>query len=70
MKMPFKDPAAPKQRKMSANFAAPTKTQATEDLFMPAGDDYGVGMRQPIGTEKQVSTSVVPKGARCDLLIK
>ena len=37
-------------RKSSKTFAAPDKEQATTGRFMPAGDNYGVGHANPIGT--------------------
>ena len=46
---PFKDPIAPKERKTSPNFAAPTKDEATTGRYMCAGDHYGVGFRTPVG---------------------
>ena len=52
---PFKDPIAPRERKTSSNYVAPSKEGATTGRFMPAGDDYGVGFRTPIGKEKASS---------------
>ena len=46
---PFKQPLAPKEKKSSKNFAAPSKEQATTGRFMPAGTNYGVGFKQPVG---------------------
>lgn len=67
MKKPFEDPIAYKERKTSRNFAAPTKGQATTGRFMVAGDDYGVGHRQPVGKEKVSDKSPIPQGAKCFL---
>lgn len=48
----YENPHAPRKRQSSYDFAAPTKEQATTGRFMCAGDDYGVGFRQPSGKEK------------------
>ncbi len=58
--MKFKDPIRPKFRKCSENFAAPKQSQTTTGYFMPAGDDYGVGFRQPVGKEKAKSEYAIP----------
>jgi len=63
--MVFKDRIAPKERKSSKTFAAPTKDQAFSGKFMAAGDDYGVGFAQPIGTTKETSKLYVPQESRC-----
>jgi hypothetical protein len=62
---PFKDPIAPKSRKADKNFVAPTKEGATTGRFMPPGDDYGVGFRTPVGTEKVSSKEVIPMKSKC-----
>lgn len=54
-KTPFKNPIEPRQRKKSEWFAAPTKEGATTGRYpgglTAAGDNYGVGFRQPVGKE-------------------
>lgn len=62
---PFKDPIAPKARKVDKNFVAPTKEQATTGKFMAPGDDYGVGFRTPVGTLKESSKEVIPMKSKC-----
>ena len=64
MKKHFKDALAVKERKASANFAAPTKERATTGYFMRAGDDYGVGHRQPISGEGS-KESPIPQKSMC-----
>lgn len=59
----FKDALEVKERKASKTFAAPTQARATTGYFMAAGDSYGVGHRNPIGTEKQSSESPIPQKA-------
>ena len=63
--MVFKDRTAPKKRESSKTFAAPTKCQAYDGRFMMAGDDYGVGFAQPIGTEKQTGKEAIPQKSKC-----
>ncbi len=58
--MKFKEPIRPKSRKTSATFAAPKQSKATTGYFMPAGDDYGVGFRQPVGKDKATSDYAIP----------
>ena len=65
MKTPFKDSIAYKQRKTSSPFAAPTKEQATTGRFMDAGDNYGVGHRNPIGAFKQSNETPIPQKSVC-----
>jgi hypothetical protein len=65
MKDPFKNPLAPKERMSSKTFAAPTKEQATTGMFMPAGDNYGVGFKQPLGKLKASKGSAVPMESKC-----
>ncbi len=48
---PFRDPIEAKSGSTSKTFAAPTKEQATTGRFMVAGDNYGVGFKQPVGKE-------------------
>lgn len=61
----LKNPIAPKQRKSSAVFAAPTKEQATTGHFMVAGDDYGVGFKQAVGKEKASNKGGIPMESKC-----
>jgi len=62
--MLFKNPIAPKSRKADKNFAAPTKEQATTGRFMPAGDSYGTGFRQKVGTERPSKGLHVPQKSK------
>ena len=64
---PFKDPIAPKERKTSPNFAAPTKDEATTGRYMCAGDHYGVGFRTPVGKEKArgMDSGPIPMKSSC-----
>lgn len=63
--MVFEDRTAPRQRKSSKTFAAPTKCKAYNGRFMMAGDDYGVGFNQPIGTEVQTKKEAIPQKSQC-----
>lgn len=67
MSKEFKDPIAASQRKTSKTFSAPTKEQATTGLYMQAGDDYGVGYRNPVGKEKASSIHLgpIPMQSKC-----
>jgi hypothetical protein len=65
MKDPFKNPLAPKQRTSSSTFIAPTKEQATTGMFMRAGDDYGLGFKEPIGKIKATKGMAVPQESKC-----
>jgi len=47
----FADPIANKRKPAKSPFNAPTKEGATTGRFMQAGDDYGVGHRQPVGRQ-------------------
>lgn len=64
---PFKNPLAPKERKSSRAFVAPTKEEATTGQFMPAGDYYGTGFRQPMGKLRGDSNGEhpVPMKSKC-----
>jgi hypothetical protein len=70
----FKDRLAVKSKKSSKEFAAPSKEKATTGRFMQIGDTYGVGKRQPVGTEKPrgLDAGVIPQKAfatcPCDFL--
>lgn len=62
---PFKDPIAVKERKSSKDFVGPTKDQATTGRYMRAGDDYGSGHKNPVGTEKVSNKSPIPRRSFC-----
>ena len=49
----------------SKTFAAPTKEQATTGMFMSAGDDYGVGFKQPVGKTVASKGSAIPMESKC-----
>ncbi len=57
----FNDPIAPKERKSSSTFAAPTfDEQRTSGKFMAAGDYYGTGFKAPVGKIRGGSPSRNP----------
>lgn len=60
----FHDPIAPKERKTSKNFVAPTKEEATTGRFMQAGDDYGVGFRNPVSKFEASNKGPIPYGCK------
>lgn len=65
----FNNPIAPKEKKSSRNFAAPSKEQSTTGRYMAAGDYYGTGFKQPVGKMRggSVGESPVPqKSLRVD----
>ena len=64
MKTGFKDPIAPKERKSADrpwSYKAPEYDKRTSH-FVSAGDNYGVGFKQPVGSEKISSDYAVPVG--------
>jgi len=64
----LKDPIAYKARVSDLEFAAPRKERATTGRFMPAGDDYGVGFRQPVGTQgnpTSMKSGPIPQESVC-----
>ena len=64
----LKDPIAYKKRMANPEFANPRKEQATTGRCMPAGDDYGVGFRQPVGNvgnPKSVASGPIPQESVC-----
>lgn len=63
----FENPIAPSKRQMEFPFQAPTKEQATTGRYMQAGDDYGIGHRQPVGHEgnPKESAGVLPRESKC-----
>lgn len=48
----LKNNIEPRERKSSKTFQAPSKEKATTGRFMDAGDNYGVGFRNPVGKEQ------------------
>ena len=58
------DPIAYDKRMSDIEFAAPRKEQATTGRFMPPGDDYGTGFRNPIGKfeAKGILEGPIPHG--------
>jgi hypothetical protein len=62
----FKDPIAPRKREQHFPFQAPTKEKATTGFFFEAGDDYGIGFRNPTGNPRPpVKEEVVPMKSKC-----
>lgn len=64
----LEDPTAYKTRSCSRNFIAPRKERATTGgPFMTPGDSYGVGFRNPIGTEKVsgMKSGPIPQESVC-----
>ena len=63
----FKDPIAPKERKTSSNYKAPSKEKATTGRYSPAGDDYGVGFKTPVGKMKAsgIMSGPIPMKTKC-----
>ena len=59
----FHDALEVKARLASKTFAAPTQAKATTGYFMAAGDRYGVGHKNPIGSEKVKTESPIPQKA-------
>lgn len=63
------DRTAPKAKRNGIypwDYAAPTKDQAHSG-FLSAGDDYGIGTRVPVGTEKVTSMKEgpIPQKSHC-----
>ena len=63
---PFKNPLAPRERKSSKTFIAPTKEEATTGRFMDAGDEYGVGFKAPVGKMKAEGLNKGPIPQMCE----
>lgn len=64
MKSGFKDRTAIKEeKKMKSpwNFEAPSYDQRTS-CFVDAGTNYGLGMKQPVGTERLSNSKAIPTG--------
>ena len=62
------DPIAYKARKADIEFASPRKEQATTGRFMPPGDDYGLGFKQPVGRSgnpTSMQSGPIPQEAVC-----
>lgn len=64
---PFKNPLAPRERQTSSTFDAPEKEEATTGRWMQAGDNHGVGFRQPVGKFKPsgMSEGPIPQHTKC-----
>lgn len=65
----LKDPIAVKGKKNGMypwDYAAPTKDQAHSGV-LSAGDNYGTGHRQPVGSEKVsgVEAGPIPQSSKC-----
>ena len=65
----LKDPIAVKKKEDGVypwSFKAPTKDQAHSGC-LPAGNDYGVGHRNPVGKEKcgSMESGPIPQKAHC-----
>lgn len=64
MKTGFKDPIEPREKKSAErpfSYKNPGYDQRTSH-FISAGDNYGVGFNQPLGSEKIASDYAVPVG--------
>lgn len=60
----FHDPIAPKDPKKKPSpwtFNAPPYDQRS-GCFVEAGDDHGVGFKQPVGSMDHKKQNVIPKG--------
>lgn len=69
MAKPFKDPIEVKTKKNGIypwSFAAPSKDIA-HDGFLSAGNDYGSGIRQPVGkmAAKGPESGPIPQTSKC-----
>lgn len=64
---PFKNRINPSKRESSATFQAPDKEEATTGRFMPAGDDFGIGFRQPVGkmNASGMDSGPIPQSNKC-----
>jgi len=66
----LKDPIAPRKRAQDGqkewNYKAPTYDNRTSNS-MSAGDDYGLGFRTPVGTERVSSyeSGPIPMKGKC-----
>jgi len=63
----FHDPIDVKSKSASKDFAAPSKEMATTGRFMNAGDNYGVGHKQPVGRmgNPKQDASTLPRQSKC-----
>jgi hypothetical protein len=71
MKSGFKDPDAIKKqvpndkpvdgKNTPWDYRCPQYDQRSS-CFVKAGTNYGVGLRQPVGTETHTNESIIPKG--------
>lgn len=65
---PFFNPLKPVTKKTSSNFAAPSKEQATTGRWMDAGDDYGLGFKNPVGNFGASSYDMGPIPLSCRVI--
>jgi hypothetical protein len=63
----FQKPKKPQGKPVDKTFEGPIKEQAQTGRFMPAGDHYGVGHRQPVGHEGDAKQNVecLPRKSSC-----
>lgn len=62
------DPIAYKARGADVEFAAPRKERATTGRYMSAGDMYGSGFKNPVGTKgnpTSMKSGPIPQEAVC-----
>jgi hypothetical protein len=69
VKKPFHDPIAPKSKTNGDypfEFKAPSYDNRTS-CSMKAGDDYGIGFKQPVGKEKArpMQSGPIPQQSKC-----
>lgn len=65
----LKDPTAPRKKENGFypwSFNAPTKDQSHSGC-LPAGNDYGVGFRTPVGKERagSMESGPIPQSSKC-----
>lgn len=62
----FKNPIAPKYKKVNSEFLAPSKEDATTGQFMDAGSDYGSGFKTPVGSKRasSIKDGPIPFGCK------
>ena len=63
----FKHTLDRKERKVSRNFASPTRDQLSTGKWMAGGDSHGVGFRTPVGKEKcsSIEKGPIPMKSMC-----
>lgn len=69
MKKPFKDPIAVREKENGMypwSYKAPSKDMAHSGS-LSAGNNYGLGHRQPVGKEKAsgVASGPIPQSSKC-----